>query len=145
MGKCSVVKLCGGCNAELKPALTRTKLGAKKYCTVECQTVAQRKVRQQNLLDGKYIGKELAFYTGSFARLLMIDMFGYKCNACGISEWNGKEITLEANHIDGKSSNNSIDNLEFLCPNCHSQTPTFRALNKNNATRLTRRKKDLPA
>lgn len=44
------------------------------------------------------------------------------CNACGIGpEWNEKTLTLEINHIDGNWLNNLRDNLEFLCPNCHSQ------------------------
>jgi Zn finger protein HypA/HybF involved in hydrogenase expression len=50
-----------------------------------------------------------------------------KCEECGISEtWNGKFLTLELDHIDGNNRNNSLDNLKILCPNCHSQTPTFR-------------------
>ena len=49
-----------------------------------------------------------------------------KCEECGISEWNGKKIECELDHIDGNSKNNSFDNLRILCPNCHSQTHTFR-------------------
>ena len=41
-------------------------------------------------------------------------------------EWNEKSITLELDHIDGDRYNNNFDNLRILCPNCHSQTPTFR-------------------
>lgn len=52
----------------------------------------------------------------------------YKCERCGLgSEWNGKEITLEVDHIDGEWLNNLIDNLRFMCPNCHSQEPTNRS------------------
>lgn len=53
----------------------------------------------------------------------------YKCEKCGISKWNGKDITLELHHKDGNHSNNHIDNLQILCPNCHSQTNNFRAKN----------------
>ena len=48
------------------------------------------------------------------------------CEECGISEWNGKRMIFELDHIDGNNKNNSFDNLKILCPNCHSQTPTFR-------------------
>jgi Zn finger protein HypA/HybF involved in hydrogenase expression len=55
----------------------------------------------------------------------------YKCSECGIiNEWNGKKLVLELDHISGDSSDNRIENLRFLCPNCHSQTPTFKGRNK---------------
>lgn len=52
-----------------------------------------------------------------------------KCEECGLTEWNGKPIQCELDHIDGDRTNHSLDNLKILCPNCHSQTPTFRAKN----------------
>jgi hypothetical protein len=58
---------------------------------------------------------------------------GYKkyiCESCGITDYNGKAISLELNHINGKSSDHSLDNLELLCPNCHSQTDTWCGKNK---------------
>ena len=54
------------------------------------------------------------------------------CNHCGISEWNGKPLTLELEHIDGNNANNERSNLESICPNCHSQTSTWRGKNKTN-------------
>ena len=50
----------------------------------------------------------------------------YKCECCGNTEWNGKPISLELHHIDGDRSNNTYENLQALCPNCHSQTDNFR-------------------
>lgn len=52
------------------------------------------------------------------------------CNRCGISVWLDTPIILEIDHIDGNNDNNSRDNLEGLCPNCHSLTPTWRGRNK---------------
>lgn len=49
----------------------------------------------------------------------------YKCAICQISKWNEQELTLQLDHIDGDNSNNILDNLRLLCPNCHSQTLTF--------------------
>lgn len=43
-----------------------------------------------------------------------------KCELCGISEWQGKKIVLEVHHKDGNHYNNTINNLQLLCPNCHS-------------------------
>jgi len=49
------------------------------------------------------------------------------CDECGTTNmWRGKPITLELDHIDGDRFNNDFSNLRVLCPNCHSQTPTFR-------------------
>lgn len=58
-----------------------------------------------------------------------------KCNKCGIGEWLGVPIVLEIDHKDGISDNNARDNLEGLCPNCHSITPSWRGRNKPVATR----------
>lgn len=54
----------------------------------------------------------------------------YKCSECNISKWNGKDISLELDHINGNNTDNRIYNLRLQCPNCHSQTPTFRTKNK---------------
>jgi len=54
----------------------------------------------------------------------------YCCVKCGISEWFTKPISLELEHKDGNTTNNSRENLEGLCPNCHSITDTWRGRNK---------------
>lgn len=60
-----------------------------------------------------------------------------KCNKCEVSSWNGQQITLEFEHKDGDNSNNSRDNVEALCPNCHSQTATWRGRkNKGKQKRI---------
>ena len=52
------------------------------------------------------------------------------CETCGISTGMDKQLNLELHHIDGKRQNHKLSNLKLLCPNCHSQTDTFRAKNK---------------
>ena len=55
----------------------------------------------------------------------------YKCVNCGCDgHWQGGEISLEIDHIDGNNKNNSISNLRYLCPNCHALTETYRGKNK---------------
>ena len=50
-----------------------------------------------------------------------------ECEECGQGEiWKNKKLTLELDHINGKSDDHRLLNLRILCPNCHSQTPTFR-------------------
>ena len=60
--------------------------------------------------------------THMLRRVLIEDGVEEICNHCGLGKiWNGKPITLEINHIDGNWLNNLKENLEFVCPNCHSQ------------------------
>ena len=65
---------------------------------------------------------------GSTLRKRMVRDLGMenKCALCNLSdEWNGLPIVLQVDHINGKNTDNHIDNLRLLCPNCHSQTDTF--------------------
>lgn len=56
---------------------------------------------------------------------------GHQCENCLNTKWLGQMITLEIDHINGDRTNNTIENLKLLCPNCHSQTITWRG-RKNN-------------
>ena len=51
---------------------------------------------------------------------------GHRCESCKLDKWLEKPITLELEHVDGDRKNNTRKNLKLLCPNCHSQTPTWR-------------------
>jgi hypothetical protein len=62
-------------------------------------------------------------------RLFKESIKSNKCELCGIDKWMGESLKCELDHIDGDSRNHDILNLRILCPNCHSQTETFRAKN----------------
>ena len=62
-------------------------------------------------------------------RLVKEGKMEYKCQNCGISEWLGKPITLQLDHINGVHNDHRLTNLRFLCPNCHSQTDTYAGKN----------------
>jgi Zn finger protein HypA/HybF involved in hydrogenase expression len=64
-------------------------------------------------------------------RLIKEELIDYKCVGCGNEgEWLGKPISLQLDHINGVNNDNRLENLRFLCPNCHSQTITYAG--KNN-------------
>lgn len=70
--------------------------------------------------NSKSATKEIKKYIQRF------NLFDYRCQSCGLKdEWNGKEIVLQLDHINGINNDNRLENLRFLCPNCHSQTDTF--------------------
>ena len=58
--------------------------------------------------------------------LLGLNKVEYKCSECGLDSWNEKKIVLDLDHIDGDRFNNNLYNLRLLCPNCHSQTETYK-------------------
>ena len=53
----------------------------------------------------------------------------YKCERCGLTEWLGEPIPLELHHIDGNRNNNTLENFQLLCPNCHAFTDSYRGKN----------------
>jgi len=85
---------------------------------------APKKYELENILNGLH--PEYQSYKLK-NKLIEAGLKENKCECCGITQWNGKEIKFELHHIDGNSSNNSLSNLRILCPNCHSQTDNFRS------------------
>ena len=48
-----------------------------------------------------------------------------RCEVCGITEWLGRPLSMALHHVNGDGRDNRLENLQLLCPNCHSQTENF--------------------
>ena len=69
-------------------------------------------------------------------RLIKEKGFEHKCYKCNLTEWQGKTIPIELEHINGIHSDNRIENITFLCCNCHALTDTYKGKNiKNKCTK----------
>jgi hypothetical protein len=60
----------------------------------------------------------------------LIKYRGLKCESCELTEWKNSSIPLEVHHVDGNRTNNSLENLQLLCCNCHAFTDNWRKRKK---------------
>ena len=105
---------CANCNKECNWRYQ----GSNKFCSQICSAKYKTKIAQEEFWAGN---KPNIFR--DVARRFIAERRGYKCEICGIKEWNGKDLTCELHHNDGNRGNNRLENLTIVCPNCHSQTP----------------------
>jgi Zn finger protein HypA/HybF involved in hydrogenase expression len=117
-------------------------------------SVTLRKLLDENNIDYSHFTGRARFYSTNYVeskeytegrkeirtfklkeKLLKEHLIEYKCDVCGISTWQNKHIVLQLHHIDGNNTNNSIDNLQLLCPNCHSQTENYCGNANTNTTK----------
>lgn len=113
----------GGAAKYLKVDWRTFKKEAEKYGLYSLGKRTASKYELTDILNGlhpQYPTSKLSI------RLVKEGVKEYKCETCGITDYNNKPISLELNHINGDNSDHSLSNLQLLCPNCHSQTPTFR-------------------
>ncbi len=106
-----------------------------KFCSSKCCGKHSTKITFEKIENG-----DTSFYEKTYKNYL-IHKHGNKCMECGWDKVNPTTglVPVQLEHKDGNSENHDLKNLTLLCPNCHSLTPTYGALNKGHGR--TKRKK----
>ena len=117
----SVIVFCDGCKKELKRYPGRVK--PHNFCNNKCQANYRWSKKKKEIEEtGKIPERRVGIRYLKETR-------GDKCEICGLEEWNDKEIVMTMDHINGNSDDNTLLNLRLICPNCDSQTPTYKNRN----------------
>lgn len=129
-----LVTLCEYCQQRYVVKYT-----GQRYCSVRCSTDS----KSINVICAWILNPNTGTSKQGLKRSIkrhLIKEAGYKCSLCGWGEINPStgRSPLEVDHIDGDCYNNARENLRVVCPNCHSLTPTYRALNKNGKRKYRR-------
>ncbi len=131
------MRLCDNCKAQLPS-------NKRRYCSNQCQSDYSYKNYIDNWKNSIVSGNRginVKNLSGHIIRYIT-DKYNGRCVRCGWCKVNPitNKSSLEIDHIDGNSDNNTEDNLILLCPNCHSLTINYKNLNKGHG-RLWRREK----
>lgn len=126
--KNGVEKYCKYCGKTLT-VVSWNKFFCNRICACEYRKnkTIQYYLNNQNEFHGK-------IKTMNFIKPYLLKKQNYKCEICGSENiWNNKPIVFILDHIDGDASNNKLENLRLVCPNCDSQLDTYKSKNKNSA------------
>lgn len=131
------MKVCLNCGKELIGDKKRN-----KYCCQQCQLDYQYKQYIERWKNGQELGNKGKYEISSHIRKYLFEKHNNSCQICGWNKINPKsgKVPLQIHHIDGNCLNNKEENLQLLCPNCHSLTDTFGNLN-DYSSRIYRKQK----
>ena len=108
---------------------------ASKYCSQKCSTEARKAAR-----DFRYLSGADRKVTNDWLYGFLVRTRGNKCSVCGIEHWNDRPIRLEVEHSNGNSDDNDPENVCLICPNCHSQTDTYKGKNRGQGRHARRQR-----
>lgn len=107
----------------------------KKFCDNKCHGKYTHNEKYNNFLSNESDFNEGNYTPKHFKDFFLNEQNGV-CAICGtLPEWNNKPLIFILDHIDGDASNNKRSNLRLICPNCDSQTTTFKSKTKNSKRR----------
>lgn len=121
------MSLSGNNHRVLKQLIDRNNIDTKHFLGKGHKKTVTKLIEFNTIPIESILVEKSTYQTSKLSkRLLDEKLLDYKCSECGLTDqWNGKEITLQIDHINGVSDDHRINNLRFLCPNCHSQTSTY--------------------
>jgi Zn finger protein HypA/HybF involved in hydrogenase expression len=106
-----------------------------KFCSLNCFHLDKHKKAYDDFLKNNHLYCRANYSPRAFRDFFLAEQ-NYECLICKMSNvWMDKELIFVIDHIDGDASNNNRDNLRMICPNCDSQTDTFKSKNKNSTRR----------
>jgi hypothetical protein len=108
-----------------------TKSNRREFCTKKCYFEYEQRRRVEDWKETGKIGLRTL-------RRHLLKIADGRCSKCNLNEWMGKPLGVELEHKDGNSANDSPENVCLLCPNCHSQTETYKAKNKGKGRHFRR-------
>lgn len=116
----------------VKTQLDKRDINYQRLLKIRTNSNTVLKVDEKGRILQKYSNEEVFIVNSKLdrgsikKRILDQKLILYVCQGCGLGdEWNGKKISLQLEHKNGVNNDNRLENLCFLCPNCHSQTDTF--------------------